>query len=112
MYGWFTATAPRSWLAHSLVSLSAVRPGHGAFLWFLPPYWHSLGWLAGAAVAAVCYGVKEWGDWRRYQRGGAWLKPRWRGIRPSQDIWGDLCGPWSILAASGLHYLLQWLRTW
>ena len=106
VYRWFTETSPRSWVAHALVSLACCCVFEVACWLFFPSLSDGLGWLTGALTAAWGYGIKEWGDWQKYKRLRGWTKPRWNRISPAQDIWGDLMGPWSILAASLLQRLL------
>ena len=110
LYDWFTETSPRSWQAHSLVSLAFSGICTALAYAFAPAYWHGLAWPLSAASAAVFYAAKEWADWRRYVRTLEWHKPRWNRISPAQDVWGDLTGPLALCAGSWIHYVLQLIR--
>ena len=105
VYHWFVATSPRSWVAHALASLACCCAFEVAYGLLLPSLIDGLGWITGAWVAAWGYALKEWRDWQRYQRNASWRKPRWNRISPAQDIWGDLIGPFTVLAASVLQFL-------
>ena len=100
IYAWFTATPPKSWAAHGLVALAVSV----ACAVFSDPA--IAGYVSGASVALVFYGVKEYLDMAKYKRNQSWRKPRWRYCTPQLDCFGDLAGPVMNFVTASLIALL------
>ena len=93
IYGWFTAKASRTWIAHGLICLgpsTAFALGMAQFGGYDGHFWQ--------AVASSCigflFGIKELKDRHVHQAEGEWNKPQWKDrVTFATDMAGDLLGP-------------------
>ena len=105
LWQWVTARAPRTWIAHGLVSLGGATAAGvvGAVLWEAGPLAHAI----GATVMLGYFFAKEMSDELKHQATGQWRKPKWQGVTPEVDQVGDLVGPVFVFATGWVTVLLQ-----